>query len=585
MANVILGKVAITWKGEFDTTLTYHEQDVVSNGADTFICKVAQSTAGAFDATEWDTFAQGTRDVATTPGDLVYHDGYQLRRLPIGNEGEVLSINSDTNMPIWSEPYATSSNRVKKLVRFQGVAMNGYEQICFMEDDSIRCWGYNGTYGLGLGTNNVNRCKTHRMPFPLGFPGIGYHATEGYPLLAKSHQYGFGLIDQNGDLWTWGENQNGVCGTNSNNYMPKNVMKRNDGANPLYDGNPGATKAADVQVPCGSQNNNCMAVIGVNGLLYMTGYNAHGQLGRGDTSESSWFVKSSYFDNLNTIDGTTVSKVRLGRAEYTHGMAIDSSGRLHTWGYNGDYQLGNNSSTNAPTPFHLNTGTITNQVVTDIWAGSHSSFCRLADKSLHVWGGDRFGSHGIGVNSANATVNASSRIPVVTAYDVELFCHDTYYDYPASYIYKLDDDGNHKLFATGYNGPGNLGVGDTSHRASWTPMDMSMFKNGEAPIKIFCHGENGHNVFGVLTDQGRVYTCGYNGYGQLGIGDQSSKSTLQEVICDKFIQDANFVGHERYMNLHVLTSDGQLLICGCGDNYQNATYHTYEYPMLAPVAF
>ena len=585
MANVILGKVAITWKGEFDTTLTYHEQDVVSNGADTFICKVAQSTAGAFDATEWDTFAQGTRDVATTPGDLVYHDGYQLRRLPIGNEGEVLSINSDTNMPIWSEPYATSSNRVKKLVRFQGVAMNGYEQICFMEDDSIRCWGYNGTYGLGLGTNNVNRCKTHRMPFPLGFPGIGYHATEGYPLLAKSHQYGFGLIDQNGDLWTWGENQNGVCGTNSNNYMPKNVMKRNDGANPLYDGNPGATKAADVQVPCGSQNNNCMAVIGVNGLLYMTGYNAHGQLGRGDTSESSWFVKSSYFDNLNTIDGTTVSKVRLGRAEYTHGMAIDSSGRLHTWGYNGDYQLGNNSSINAPTPFHLNTGTITNQVVTDIWAGSHSSFCRLADKSLHVWGGDRFGSHGIGVNSADATVNASSRIPVVTAYDVELFCHDTYYDYPASYIYKLDDDGNHKLFATGYNGPGNLGVGDTSHRASWTPMDMSMFKNGEAPIKIFCHGENGHNVFGVLTDQGRVYTCGYNGYGQLGIGDQSSKSTLQEVICDKFIQDANFVGHERYMNLHVLTSDGQLLICGCGDNYQNATYHTYEYPMLAPVAF
>lgn len=585
MANVILGKVAITWKGEFDTSLTYHEQDVVSNGADTFICKVAQSTAGAFDTTEWDTFAQGTRDVATTPGDLVYHDGYQLRRLPIGNEGEVLSINADTNMPVWSEPYTTSSNRVKSLLRFQGVAMNGYGQFCFMEDDSVRSWGYNSTYGLGLGTNANHKSKTHRMPFPLGFPGIGYHATEGYPLLAKSHQYGYGLIDRNGDLWTWGEGQNGVTGTNSNNYMPKNVMKRDDGANPLYDGNPGATKAADVQVPCGSENNNCMAVIGQNGLLYMTGYNASGQLGRGDTSESPWFVKSSYFDNLNTIDGTTVSKVRLGRAEYTHGMAIDSSGRLHTWGYNGNYQLGNNSTTNAPTPFHLNTGTITNQVVTDIWAGPHSSFCRLADKSLHVWGGDRFGSHGIGVNSDNATVNSSSRIPVVTAYDVELFCHDTYYDYPASYIYKLDDDGNHKLFATGYNGVGNLGVGDGSHRASWTPMDMSMFKNGEAPVKIFCNGQNGHNVFGVLTDQGRVYTCGYNGYGQLGIGDQSSRSTLQEVICDKFIVDANFVGHERYMNLHVLTSDGQLLICGCGDYYQNATYHTYELPMLSPVAF
>lgn len=582
MANVILGKVAITWKGEFDTSLTYHEQDVVSNGADTFICKVAQSTAGAFDVTEWDTFAQGTRDVATTPGDLIYHDGYQLRRLPIGNEGEVLSINSDTNMPMWTEPYATSSNRVKKLLRFEGVPMNGYEQFCAMEDDSVRCWGYGGHYGLGLGTNSNSRHKTHRMPFPLGFPGIAYHPTEGHPLLAKSHQYGFALIDQNGDLWTWGENQNGVCGTNSSNYMPKNVMKRDDGANPLFDGNPGSTKAVDVQVPCGSQNNNCMAVIGANGLLYMTGYNAHGQLGRGDTSESPWFVKSSYFDNLNTVDGTTVAKVRLGRAEYTHGLAIDSSGRLHVWGYNGDYQLGNNSSTSAPTPFHLNTGTITNQVVTDIWAGPHASFCRLADKSLHVWGGDRYGSHGIGVNSGSSTVNSSSRIPVVSAYDVELFCHDTYYDYPASYIYRSDG----KLYATGYNGPGNLGVGDQTHRSTWTEMDMSMFKDGEVPIKIFCNGQNGYNVFGVVTDQGRVYTCGHNDYGSLGRGNQNSTNNrLSEAICDKFIVDAVFCGHERYNNLHVLTSDGQLLICGCGDNYQLANNEGHEYPALTPVAF
>jgi alpha-tubulin suppressor-like RCC1 family protein len=185
------------------------------------------------------------------------------------------------------------------------------------------------------------------------------------------------------------------------------------------------------------------------------------------------------------------------------------------------------------------------------------------------------------VNSGSSTVNSSSRIPVPSTDDVELFCHDTYYDYPASYIYKTDN----KLYSTGYNGVGNLGVGDTSARASWTEVDMSMFKNGELPIKIFCNGQNGHNVFGVLTDQGRVYACGYNGYGQLGVGDQSNKTRLTEAICDKFIVDAIFVGHERYMNLHVLTSDGQLLISGCGDNYQLAMPHSTEYPSLAPVAF
>ena len=49
MANVVLGKVAISWKGEWSTSLTYTKQDVVRNGASAYICVADASTPGTFD--------------------------------------------------------------------------------------------------------------------------------------------------------------------------------------------------------------------------------------------------------------------------------------------------------------------------------------------------------------------------------------------------------------------------------------------------------------------------------------------------------------------------------------------------------
>ena len=89
----------------------------------------------------------------------------------------------------------------------------------------------------------------------------------------------------------------------------------------------------------------------------------------------------------------------------------------------------------------------------------------------------------------------------------------------------------------------------------------------------------------LLTNQGRVYTCGYNGYGQLGVGNSSNWNHLQEVPCRDEIVEATFSGHDRYTNLQVRLADGQMLICGCGDNHQLATEDGEEYWTLSPVRF
>ena len=53
--------------------------------------------------TYWNQLAGGPEtDVLTTQGDLVYYSGSGPARLPIGNAGQVLTVNSAGNAPEWS---------------------------------------------------------------------------------------------------------------------------------------------------------------------------------------------------------------------------------------------------------------------------------------------------------------------------------------------------------------------------------------------------------------------------------------------------------------------------------------------------
>lgn len=590
MANVVLGKVAISWKGEWSTSLTYTKQDVVRNGASAYICVADASTPGTFDTDEWELFAQGTSDIASTAGDIIYHDGTEMVSLPIGEHNQTLTVNL-SGVPEWTSNPSRSSVRVRNFPMWTGVGMNSYEQWAIMDNGDMRAWGHGGHYGLGQGNNNSNRAVPNIIPFPQGFPGVKDDNAQ------RTYAYGYSIIDENNDLWVWGRKEYGVTGMNGDAWIPHNIMKVNDGANPFYEGKVDATKAAYLALPCGSESYACMGVLGTDGKVYMTGYNGHGQLARGSTSDSGWFVRSDYFNNIvdgtpavlaednvtvvtPEIVGTPIVKLKLGRSRYTHGMAVDTSGRLHMWGYNGDYQLGNGNSTNQPTPFHLNQGSITGRRIVDVWGAWCCTYILDEDRNLHFCGSDHYGRSGLGIHTGSSGNNGSTRNPVLTIDDVELVAFDTY-EYPAAYVMKTDKT----LWATGYNGHGNLGIGSTSASSSWAQMDMRNFMSDEIPIKIFCNGQNSHNVFGCLTNKGRVLVCGYNGYGQLGLGHSSYRTILEPVICREFIVDAIFQGYERYMNLNVLLEDGQMLSTGCGDSHAMASEDGEEYWTLSPIRF
>ena len=135
------------------------------------------------------------------------------------------------------------------------------------------------------------------------------------------------LIDQYvGDtLWTWGFNSyGGQLGVNDTTQRNTPVTTFAGGTNWK-------------QVAAGRFR---MAAIKTDGTLWNWGFNGNGQLGVNDTTQRN--------TPLTTFaGGTNWKQVSCG---YQHTTAIKTDGTLWTWGGNSWGQLGDNTTTQRPTP-------------------------------------------------------------------------------------------------------------------------------------------------------------------------------------------------------------------------------------------
>ena len=100
----------VAWKNAYADATLYDAGDSVRQGTSSYICILAHtSNTGVNDpandsgGTYWNQLAGGPEtDVLTTQGDLVYYSGSGPARLPIGNAGQVLTVNSSGNAPEWA---------------------------------------------------------------------------------------------------------------------------------------------------------------------------------------------------------------------------------------------------------------------------------------------------------------------------------------------------------------------------------------------------------------------------------------------------------------------------------------------------
>jgi alpha-tubulin suppressor-like RCC1 family protein len=256
---------------------------------------------------------------------------------------------------------------------------------------------------------------------------------------------------------------------------------------------PTATASSDdaTVVAIGAGGYHACAIVD-DGSLACWGRNLSGELGDGTTTNALARVKTT---------GLSAPVVAVAAGSY-HTCALTDAGAVFCWGYNGNGQLGNGTTTSAHTPVAV-TG-LSSDVVA-ISAGSDHTCALTNTGALKCWGDNGFGEIGDGSNTDRKTPVAipgfAANVAGVTAGQA-VTCAVTTAGAASCW---------------GFNGNGRLGDGTTTNRNA--PVAVSGLSSGVASIATM-----GDHSCAVLST-GTVRCWGGNEYGQLGDGTTTDRST------------------------------------------------------------
>lgn len=261
-----------------------------------------------------------------------------------------------------------------------------------------------------------------------------------------------------------------------------------------------------------------MGVVTTNGKVYFSGNNGYGQFGLGDTSNRYMLTRCTFFDSI----GKTVDKI-FGTADnswnYQNVFFLTTDGLLYSAGYNGNGDLGDGTTVNRSTPVRV--GALTN--VVDFFCGNngHGAFFAVvgANRDLYSWGYNGSGELGLG-DATNRTTPVKTSLSGVTkvVHTGGGRYNGTNYNTYTGVTIAL---ANGALYATGVNDYGQLGVGDGNNRSSWTPVAGGLGVAGTvADVKA---SATLPSVYARLND-GTLRTWGDNTAGGLGMGDTTGRN-------------------------------------------------------------
>ena len=249
------------------------------------------------------------------------------------------------------------------------VACGVYHTSAIKTDGTLWTWGYNSFGQLGDNTTAWRSSPVQTISAGTNWKQVAcgvYHTS---------------AIKTDGSLWTWGNNNYGQLGDNTNTAKSSPVQTISAGTNWK-------------QIACGGYHT---TAIKTDGTLWTWGYNSQGQLGDNTTAWRSSPVQT-------IAGGTNWKQVACGSG---HTSAIKTDGTLWTWGYNGYGQLGDNTIVSKSSPVQtIAGGTNWKQVA----CGSNHTSAIKTDGTLWTWGYNYSGQLG-----DNTQVNKSSPVQTISA--------------------------------------------------------------------------------------------------------------------------------------------------------------------------
>jgi alpha-tubulin suppressor-like RCC1 family protein len=306
--------------------------------------------------------------------------------------------------------------------------------------------------------------------------------------------------------------------------------------------------------------------------LYVTGYNYYGQLGRGNDMRD---INKNIFTNKDINNNILLNSPELAYKKilsascgenHTVIVTNDATNNLYVAGRNNEGQLGLGDNVNKNTFTRVTTG---KKIVSASCGWYHTVIVTEETNNmnnLYVAGYNGFGQLGLG---DNVNKNTFTQVTTTGKKILSAYCSEYH-----TVIVTEETDNN--LYVVGNNNVGQLGLGDNVNKNTFTQVTTT----GKKILSASC-GVN-HTVIVTNDATNNLYVAGSNGSGQLGLGDNVNKNTFTQVttvaITGKKILSAScgrfhtiIVTDDATNNLYVAGSneDGQL---GLGDNVNKNTF-------------
>lgn len=256
------------------------------------------------------------------------------------------------------------------------------------------------------------------------------------------------------------------------------------------------------------------------GRVFCWGGNLHGQLGDGSDRDLSWIPVPVKTRGVRGLNGRNFAAVFAGTH---HTCALNDRGRAYCWGDNEWGQLGDGTTEqrNIPVPVDTGTAGFTRRNVTSIApAGWHT--CALTDaKRAFCWGANHVGQLGTGnTEDSLVPVPVSTQARGFGRNIRELSAGSGYYANSCA----ISEHG--RAYCWGSSHWGGVGDGGSGERHAPVPVNTDMPGFGRRNVATISAG--GHSC--AATVAGRLFCWGWNGSGQLGIGNRSDRYVPTPVV-------------------------------------------------------
>ncbi|KAK2581260.1 hypothetical protein KPH14_008050 [Odynerus spinipes] len=289
-------------------------------------------------------------------------------------------------------------------------------------------------------------------------------------------------------------------------------------------------------ITCGDEHS---AVVCQSGRLFVFGSNDWGQLGLGHKNHVS---KPSC---VKILKPEKVTQVACGRA---HTLICTGGQKIFACGSDQEGQLGRGNSAvgdSASTPVLVYDCGLAGPRIVQIAAGSHHSMALTSDGGVIAWGSNLEGQ--LGLSGISGLVNKPTKVPIP----------EPVKEISTGYYHSAFLTESGLVYVCGESESGKLGI-DVNFSTQVAPKQMQL---PTPAIHVAC---GGHHTL-ILAENGNIYCVGSNASGQLGMGTNVTEVPTPKLLSRDALQDqsiAKIACGESHSA--VLTESGRLYTCGDG---------------------